>query len=220
MSLIDLRGTLPAPMKFEHHARPWSDIKGVTIHQTGCLMGEDVAHWHDLDAHIGVTRGGQVFVLQPFTTMIWHGNGLSPQTIGIEFEGINRGIPGWPLSYSEAAAKNNHAAMQLAMTMYGQGNEPLSPPPAQLAASEELYAFLSKEFNDNTSCEIFGVWGHRQSSNQRQCDPGYELWQQVAKVWRARMELPVGDLAATFGGGGEAIPREWDSDSTHSFWGG
>ena len=81
--IVDLRGKIPEPTRFSRFHRDWHQIRGVTMHRTACIFGEDVDRWKDLDAHIGVTLGGKVFVLQPLTLGIWHGNGLSPFTIGI-----------------------------------------------------------------------------------------------------------------------------------------
>lgn len=163
-------------------------------------MGEKVDSWRTLDAHIGITQGGICYILQPFDLQIWHGNGLSPFTIGIEFEGSNEGIPGYP--------------KQGAGWFYIGGKTELTK--SQISASEELFALLQSEFNAHHQPWV-GVWGHRQSSKSRQCDPGHEIWKSVGVPWRRLINCFPYQLQKTWGDG-SPIPVEWDAESNSKFW--
>src|SRR5262249_2110065 len=46
--------------------RPWTQITGVTLHQTACVLGEKPQRWATVVAHLGVTRAGQVIWMHDF----------------------------------------------------------------------------------------------------------------------------------------------------------
>jgi hypothetical protein len=202
MTILDLRGKVPEPTRFSRFKRDWQSIKGVTVHRTACIFGEDVERWKGLDAHIGVTLGGQVFILQPLTLGIWHGNGLSPFTIGIEFEGN-------PAGFIKANGQPYY---------WPQGGGPHPCTPAMEYSGVELFDFLLNEFQENGAAWE-GVWAHRQSSKSRESDPGVEVWQKIAMSWREKLGCPASQLEQHWGDG-QPIPREWDSNSHHRFWEG
>lgn len=200
--ILDLRGAVPEPTRFSRFHRRWDQILGVTLHRTACILGEDVERWESLNAHIGVTLGGKVFVLQPFEIGIWHGNGLSPFTIGIEFEGN-------PAGFIKADGSPYY---------WPKGGGPHPCTPEQVEASIELFDFLSCEFA-TAGAEWKGVWAHRQSEATRESDPGVEVWQKIAVPWREKLGLDASQLENMWGTG-HPIPREWDAQSKHRFWGG
>jgi hypothetical protein len=215
--LIDLRGTIALPTKFGvPRIRSWGDIRGVTFHQTGCNMGEVESHWHSLDAHIGITRGGQCFVLQPFDRMIWHAEALSLFTIGIEIEGTNPGFHG-----------NCGAVWPAAGTTWFYGGSQAHPNPPtectdeQAEVADDLFALLQSEFAAHNQA-FSGVWTHRQSSSMRTCDCGPSIWQRIAMKWREQLQCDPLQLNQAwpdeYGKHGAPVPKEWDPASSHGFW--
>jgi hypothetical protein len=193
--LFDLRGTIPAPTRFSTFQKPWSQTQGVTIHRTACLMGNEAKNWYSLDAHIGISNQGSIFVLQPLDLGIWHAQKLSLFSIGIEIEGNPEGFPGY---------------------FWHQGGGPHPITDEQLAAADLLFDFLKAEFDkNNTKWE--GVWAHRQSDLSRESDPGYLAWQKIGVPWREKLGCPD-DQLEWHDGTGQPIPNVWDPKSKHPFW--
>jgi hypothetical protein len=206
MTIIDLRNKIKAPTRFSTFKRT-SPLLGVTLHRTACRLGEDESRWHNeldpsqtLDAHIGVTMGGQVFMLQPFELGIWHGNGLSLTTVGIEFDGNPAGF--------------FHPNGKPYFWVQGGGPDPVTD--AMLAASSELFDAIQAGFED-LGVPWLGVYAHRQSSRSRESDPGVEVWQKIGVPWRERLSCDPTQIE-WHTGDGQAIPREWDAKATKGFW--
>ena len=208
--IIDLRGKIKAPTRFGTFTRT-RPLLGVTLHRTAGIKGEHESDWHNesdpsqtLSAHIGVTMGGNVFLLQPFELGIWHAEGLSPCTIGIELEGNGDGFlfpNGTPYYWKP-------------------GGGPHDIPEAMLSACDELFDFILAEF-DKMGIPWLGVYAHRQADADRECDPGRLAWELIGVPWRQRLNADPAQLDWTCGTG-RPIPHVWDPASKHKFgpgWG-
>ena len=171
--VVDLRDQHPAPANFSHK-RPWSEISGVTLHQTGCQMSNKPKRWHRLNAHIGITRDGKVLIVNDPTDMIWHAQGLSKHTIGIEICGNFSGIDG------------------NSSTLWKGGGGPHTLTSGMEAALQTAFDWIKTQFQNNGQ-EWKHVHAHRQSSKTRTSDPGSEIWQKIAMPW-------ITSLGATDGG--------------------
>lgn len=166
-------------------------IRGVTLHQTGCELSNNPARWNNLNAHIGITRNGQILFLNDLRAFIWHAQGLSHSDIGIEFAGNFEGIQG-----------------QI-NTLWKPGGGPHRLTDEQLrAANEELFPWLLEQFEDNGGKWQY-VHAHRQACADRRADPGSEIWQRVCMVWIEKLGASDGGPDWKYGDG-RAIPREWD----------
>ena len=200
-----------SPPKNYSYDREWKTISGVVLHRTACVLGEKPERYLPVNAHIGVTMGGRIVLAHAWNKMIWHGHAPSPWTIGIEFDGNPEGKPGY-------------------WWKPGGGPHPITD--AQVAAADVLLDLLLAEFKRNDQ-ELRYIVAHRQSSDQREADPGWECWQKIALPWMERtgavpgprdghpptkgLKLPVGYAGDTWGTGLQ-IPREWDPRSTIPFW--
>ena len=195
--IVDRRGKHPDPKLFGH-TRLWRDIEGVTLHQTGCQMPLRPEGWDRLNAHIGITRGGTVVLVNDPTAMIWHAQGLSKSTIGIEIAGNFQGIDGRPA------------------TLWKGGGGPDRLSGDMQAGLDVAFNWLLDQFKIN-GCKFRHIFAHRQSANARIGDPGSEIWQKVAKPWLEKLGATAGDPGFHLGSG-RSIPSEWDENLTNHYW--
>lgn len=187
--------------------RPWASVTGITLHQTAGDLGERHERWvkwpvknpktgalefSSLKAHVGVTRGGQVLLVNPLDSRVAHGHGLNSSTVGIECSGTYEGIEGrrdtwWPA-----------------------GKAPQTPTPELIEAARRAVAWVVAEVAAHGGRVLY-LYAHRQSSADRVSDPGSALWQAVAlEVEREGLvETRPGYTVGT----GLPIPREWDARS-------
>lgn len=191
-ALVDRRAHALASHR--HGKRPWASVTGITLHQTACVLGERIARWDTVGAHIGITRAGRVIWLHDFDVVVWHGNAWNAQTIGIEIDGLYEGVKG------------------RSSTLWDDPDTPGRETPNALteAAAEAARAtirWLCSAVAKNGG-EIRALVAHRQSSKNRRNDPGSEIWQAVALPLHA--ELGLSDGGPGFTVGGYPIPGEWD----------
>jgi hypothetical protein len=188
---FDTSGEHPHPKNYSRQ-RPASQVTGVTIHQTGCNMPQDPKGWDRLNAHVGITQEGKLIIVNDFTDMIWHAQGLSKTTIGIEFEGNFMGVDGKQ------------------KTLWRGGGGPHFLNPAMMEAANQLYILLDEWFwKNNTHWDH--IYAHRQSSDMRRGDPGSEIWKAIALPWmdqRQGVEMDGGEKY--FKGSGAPIPGAWN----------
>lgn len=194
--IIDRRGVHNRP-KLYKCPRDWSDIQGVTLHQTGCEMPKNPRGWDRLNAHIGITQEGAAILVNDPRDWIWHAQGLSKNTIGIEIEGNYRGLD-----------KNER-------TLWKGGGGPHHLNDKMLTALFAVEKWLAEQFRLHGK-KWTKVHAHRQSARSRIADPGEEIWKAVALPWLARIESTS---AAHPDGGddfclgmGRPIPAQWDEN--------
>lgn len=189
--LIDIRGKHDRPKLYKCRREPL-DVCGVTLHQTGCEMPKTAMGWRRLNAHIGVTQEGLAIIVNDPLDWIWHAQGLSRRTIGIEIEGNYPGLVDNP------------------KTLWRGGGGPNSLNPDMLSALGVVFNWLTDWFDDN-GANLEYVFGHRQSKDTRIADPGQEIWQQVAIPWMTEMAATDGG-DEYYLGSGRPIPNEWAAD--------
>lgn len=206
----DYRDVAKPPKNFSY-VRPWSQISGVMIHRTACVLGENPIRYLPVNAHIGVTLEGRIVLAHAWDKMIWHGNSPSPWSIGIEIDGNGSGKPGY-------------------WWKPGGPSHPITD--EQVKASVVLLDLLLDAFAKNGQTLKYIV-AHRQSSSQRECDPGFEAWNKIALPWMektgaipgpreghpptAGLKVPVG-YAGDIWGDGAQVPTPWDPRSSIPFW--
>jgi len=214
IKVIDGRGIWTPVKKYFGVNRAWTGdgknvVRGVMLHQTGCYMPESYDVWRKINAHCGVTRKGTVILMFPFEMLIWHGNGLTRPTIGIEIAGLLRGVEGrsnthWPPSATP--------------------NELLD---IQVKAANVLLTIIEEEFaKQGGRWQV--IYAHRQSSNMRMSDPGEAVWKRIGLPWLERTGATCGgipELGSSSAhdeycvGNGMPIPAEWNDGNAHRFWG-
>lgn len=162
-------------------------ITGVTLHQAGCLMTDTPDRMKTLKAHISVLRRGDIVIRNKLRWFIWHAQGFSWNTIGIEFNGLFEGVQGDPRTNPDP----------------GKPTQRLTDEQVR-AANEELLPYLQEQFSVNGGQWKF-VHAHRQSCKDRPHDPGSEIWQRVAIPWIQKTGATEGKIYGT----GRSIPQNW-----------
>ena len=193
-AIADIRGKASRLTKGGYQ-RNWRSITGVMLHSTGGVLGESEERWgRGISAHCGITRRGKLILIHPWETMIWHGHAPSRWTIGIEIDGNPEGKPGYH---------------------WKPGGGPHSVTESQVRACEVLLHLLTTEFAARGQ-RIEQVLAHRQSSGQRECDPGWQVWRRIGLPWLDILGATCGpDGPSSTWGTGLPIPREWDPASPH-----
>jgi N-acetyl-anhydromuramyl-L-alanine amidase AmpD len=174
--------------------RGWKDITGITLHQTAVVLGERPQRWGTVGAHLGVTRGGQVVWMHDFEKIVWHANGFNSFTVGIEMDGTYAGIAGDLRTFWRPADEPNR--------------QPQEPTAELIDAAKATVRWICKEVERHGG-RVQRLLAHRQSSGDRQSDPGSALWKSVALPLHTELTLDDGGPGYTVGKG-YPIPEAWD----------
>lgn len=180
--------------------RPWSEITGITLHQTACFLAENSTRMLNVGAHFVTGRAGQVWWLHEENRIVWHGNGWNRQCVGIEMNGLYAGIQGNPKTvWNDPSTARKEVAMD--------------PTPELIEASCATVEWICQRVEIHGGKVRFLV-AHRQSSKDRPNDPGSLLWQEVGIKMAKKLNLTDGgpitkDWPGKIGDG-YPIPEEWD----------
>lgn len=194
---VDVRGEHELT-KGRSRPRSPGQITGIVLHQTATHLGERAHRWHHVACHLGVTRKGQVIVVNDLRAYVWHAHGGNKFGIGIEIDGRYEGVAGKP------------------KTLWGHSRG-ITPDPldgAQIDAARSAVRW-AVDAARALGCPLHSIWAHRQFSDQRTSDPGSAIWQEVG-LW-AQRELGLKAHVDKTLGTGRPIPVEWDPSSTHRY---
>lgn len=179
--------------------RPWSKVTAIVLHQTAAKIGEKPASWHGVPIHFGITRAGKIIQLYDLTEICNHANGLNRPSVGIEIDGWYAGIEGRPETLWQP---KNQPTPRL----------PMNLPTAQADAAKAVVKWIVNTVSANGG-KVTHIHPHRQSSKDRQSDPGSLIWQTVG-LW-AQSTFGLSDGGASFTvGDGRTIPEAWDTRYT------
>ena len=198
---------LPDP-PYARGLRDPSTITGIAIHQTGTLLppGRNLVAAHGGDralaqahrvlrvkAHVVALQSGKTIITNPLERNLMASNSLNSFTIGLEVEGVFRGIPGAAVA----------------------GDRPATPlTDATIRSTKAAIHWIVQE-GRRLGMPMTHIYGHRQANPNKPSDPGYELWQRVVleyavavlglqtephRVWTHRRT----------GRPGRPIPLAWD----------
>ena len=174
--------------------RSWGQVRGITLHQTACVLGETPKRWDTVGCHVGITRTGQVIQLHDFTKLIVHGHGWNTQCVGIEMDGEYAGIEGDIRTFWRPPDEPNRL--------------PQTPTTALIEAAKATIRWIVAEVARNGG-KLTKLVAHRQASSERESDPGSALWRAVALPMHAELGLDDGGVGFTIGDG-LPVPAEWD----------
>jgi hypothetical protein len=174
--------------------RGWDQVTGITLHQTATVLGEKRERWFNIPVQLGVTRGGQVLVLNGCEWVTWHGNGLNTADVGIEIDGYYEGVEGDIRTFWRPQEDPNRV--------------PLTPTAVQIAAARMAVTWICDEVARHGGAIKF-IHAHRQASDERQSDPGSRLWKEVGLWAQQTRGLSDGGKDFTLGTGLK-IPEAWD----------
>lgn len=195
-------GQHASPALFAHKQRP-KMVSKIVLHQCGCPMPETIAGWSKLNAHLGITKSGKIYWINNPVDFIWHANGLSPDSIGIEVEGNWYGVQGDPKTLwkggGTAATMNKNIVCAIIKAFELCHNWIISQIP--VSKWERL---------TNAKPEFQGVFAHRQSSEMRVWDCGQELYTVANSFNKLILDAGALDKCRQFKcGTGAPIPKEW-----------
>lgn len=183
-----------------HGKRAWSEIRGITMHQTAYLFSENTDQYRRISAHWGISRGGKAILIHNPNSLVWHGNSFNNHDVGLEVVACAEGVLGDPKTLWKPASDPNRIGTRLT--------------DAQVKSSLFAIEWTIQEVAKHGG-KIEFLHAHRQSSKMRTSDPGSEIWQKIALVAKARWGLKDG--GPTFTAGGFPIPKEWDPSYTKSY---
>jgi N-acetyl-anhydromuramyl-L-alanine amidase AmpD len=192
-----IRDTDGKPKTYIPIARPWSSVRGITLHQTACDMGERLERYDTIGAHFSVLRSGRVLRHADEDRVIYHGHGWNNQCVGIEVNGLYAGIEG-NLS-----------------TVWDDPSTPIREQPQRvtteaMASTRQLVRWICDHVRRRGG-QIKILCAHRQAVSSRRNDPGSAIWQQVALPLHAELGLSDGGPGFVIpGSSGLPIPEAWD----------
>lgn len=141
-------------------------------------------------AHFCVMLDGRIMQHHPVSRFIWHSNCTSPRSVGVEFEGNFPDIKG---KWWYPTDKKNGKKIKI--------NED-RPTQAQFESGKFLLVYLKLVIG------LKNVLVHRQSSKDRENDPGPEIWFNVGEWGLANLGLSDGGKDFKCGTG-NPIPEQW-----------
>lgn len=181
--------------------RQISKITGICLHQTACVMGENPSRYRRLSIHFVVTLLGKVIQTCPIESLLYGGNGWNNGTIQIEVDGSYAGLEDDP---------STHARREDIETFWANGEikSPMKVTDAAMRSLRNLERYLV-ELVRRRGGAISVIVAHRQSSGDRQSDPGQAIWQEGALPIIEEFGLSDGGVGFRLGDG-RAIPQAWD----------
>ena len=178
--------------------RSWSEITGITLHQTACDFGhEKPDRWDTLHAHVGASREGYVFWVYDFELVVWHGNELNGPTVGLECEGNYCGVVGDPTTRWQAG-----------------GGTTMVITPELVYAAQEAIRWICAVVAQHGG-KVIHLYAHRQTAASRRADPGEEIWKQVALPMIETLGLSDGGPSFKIDNG-RPIPSTWNLDPAYA----
>lgn|GEM_PF-1328101 len=187
----------------------WKDIKGITLHQTACLLGVKASRYKKVSAHIGIPRDGKIVQMNGLDWVVYHGHAFNKKDVGIEIDGHFSGLE----SYDEATKTWTPNLKTYWKPQSQPDRKPLSVTDSQVRATLRAIEWIIEEVKKHGG-EVVYLHAHRQSSKSRTSDPGEKVWRLIALEAKERWGLKDG--GGSFEIGGYPIPHDWAQDVTYT----
>lgn len=181
--------------------RKWSDVTGITLHQTGIFMNDTPQRFHNLKAHVGILTLPKPTIVKvyPYNAYLWHANAFNKSDVGIEFNGCFAGIEGKITTAWRGGFRKGK-------------DKPDSITDSQIIAGRESIRIIMNTVEGRKG-QIKYIHAHRQTSATRRSDPGSKCWNEVG-IW-AKKEFGLSDGGPDYTErDGRPIPRDWDPSYT------
>lgn len=162
--------------------RDLKTLYALVLHQTAFSRGNDVTRYDNIPVHFVIVPNGTVIQLHPLTAYLASSNGLNARSVAVEFVG---NFPNTKGKCWEAKKFGCHRLTQ-----------------AQVEAGRALIRHLIKTMSLTT------VLAHRQSSKNRENDPGPDVWYHVGQWAVDTLKLKDGGKDFKVGDG-QPIPDLW-----------
>lgn len=192
-----------APPHFAADGQRPGMVHSIVLHQTGCPMPGVIQGWCRLNAHLGITSTGKIYWINNPVDFIWHAQGLSPLSIGIEVEGNWFGIEGDK------------------KTLWKGGGQPASMTTdkknAIMFALNLCHGWIMEQKTVSRWERITrakpafkGAFAHRQSSAKRENDCGQALYAVVDEFNKSKLTRTQLQKCREFHcGKGKPVPGAW-----------
>jgi len=188
-----------------------SQIRGVTIHQTACQIGDKERRYDNVACHVAITQSGKIIWVNDFERYVWHGHGFNKYTLGIELDGHFAGLE----SLNEETGEWEPDLDTYWRPKSRPDRMPLSITPAQAEACKQVIRWM-KRYIDGNGGNFDHIVAHRQSSGSRISDPGEKTWKLVALPLFDELGMTEGGpdyfLADRKGRAARPLPKEWGPD--------
>jgi len=191
-----LRGADGKPHPYLPIPRAWASVRGITLHQTACDMGERIERYDTIGSHFAVLRSGRVLRLSDEARIIYHGHGWNSQCVGIEINGLYAGVEGDPRTVWDDPS-----------TPYRE--QPQQVTPFAMESTRQLVRWIVENVRRHGGA-VKILCAHRQAVDSRRNDPGEAIWRQVALPLHEELGLSDGGPGFKLPGStGYAIPEVW-----------
>ncbi len=162
--------------------REMSKVYALVLHQTAFSRGNDTTKYDRIPVHFVIVPNGKIIQLHPLSAYLWSSNGFNSGSVAVEFVG---NFPNTKGKCWEAKKFGCHKLTQ-----------------EQINSGRALIRHLINTMG------LTHVLAHRQSSGQRENDPGPDIWYHIGQ-W-AVDNLGMKDGGPGFKvGSGKPIPDEW-----------
>ena len=152
---------------------PWA----IVLHQMGFSRGNDPYKYRKVTAHYIITPDGTIAQLHPVTAYLYAANGFNEGGISIEFAG---NFPAVSQSTDpDHFYKPFDWVDEEGKTRKGFGMDQLTP--AQVMAGRWLVEYLHDVVLPDINTDLTVMLAHRQSGQERQNDPGPDVWANVGQ---------------------------------------
>lgn len=194
-----LRDAAGKPRTYIPIPRPWSSVRGITLHQTACDMGERIERYDTIGAHFAVLRSGRVLRMADEDRLIYHGHGWNNQCVGIEVNGLYAGVEG-----------DLRTVWDDPTTPYRE--QPQQVTETAMESTRQLVRWICENVRRHGGA-VKVLCAHRQAVDSRRNDPGEAIWKQVALPLHAELGLSDGGPGFKLPNStGSAIPEVWGGE--------
>lgn len=183
--------------------RPWSNITGITLHQTAVDFGPNPMRLLNVPAHGATLKDGKIVLIHDPTDYMWHGHKFNKHDIGIEISCRAAGILGNGRTFWRS--KKEREAGKKYTNLVSESSD------VQLEATKELCRYYIELVKENGG-EIKFIHAHRQAHKSRVSDPGSRIWKAIAIPLMTEFGLSCGPIGWA-AGSGHPIPEAWDLEN-------
>jgi hypothetical protein len=157
-------------------------VYALVLHQMAFSRGNDPTRYDRVASHYAILPDGQITQLHPVSALVWASNNFNPRSVSVEFAGNFPNVKGTCWS------PPTHGCHRVT--------------DAQIESGRFLVRHLSRTIG------LTHVLAHRQSSADRENDPGPDLWYHVGQWAVDVLGLRDGGPAFKVGNGSPILP-EW-----------
>lgn len=192
--------------------RDWSQVKGITLHQTAVDFGTDPKRMLNVPAHGATLRDGSIVLLHDPTDYMWHGHALNKYDIGIEVSCRAAGVEGEGKTLWLPKEVRHDGKKVLSKTLSDEERLEHADEATdiQLEATKHLVKQYC-ELVESHGGKVEWIHAHRQGHSSRVSDPGSRIWKAVGIWAQEELGLSAGPPGWS-AGSGNPLPDAWTGE--------